>query len=202
VLLADPPVPATCEHVAERLGLADFGAGVAGASSIRRLIRLRVYRSAASWRLRENAQRRPDNDPLAARPLRPGRRPSARARTRTAARSADAQSPRPRRAAGQSPAAGPPRSPARQPGQRGIPRSWPAHGPLHASGIATCDSVLPAWPSCPPGLRPLFFRSGCVFGGGLPSPSDDGCLHPHSAGNQDRPTHRSGRRTSPHAWHT
>ena len=40
------------------------------------------------------------------------------------------------------------------------------------SGLATCASVRPSCPSCPPGVRPLFLRSD--RGAGLPSPSLDG----------------------------
>jgi uncharacterized protein (DUF1697 family) len=36
--------------------------------------------------------------------------------------------------------------------------------------------VLPSWPSCPPGLRPLLFRSDRGRGSGLSSPSLDGGL--------------------------
>ena len=43
------------------------------------------------------------------------------------------------------------------------------------SGLATCASVEPSCPSCPPGLRPLLFRSD-RRGGGLSSPSLDGGL--------------------------
>ena len=42
------------------------------------------------------------------------------------------------------------------------------------SGLATCASVVPLCPSCPPGLRPLLFRSDRGRGAGLASPSLDG----------------------------
>jgi hypothetical protein len=42
------------------------------------------------------------------------------------------------------------------------------------SGLAACINVRPSWPSCPPGFRPLFFRSD--RGVGLPSPSPEGGL--------------------------
>jgi len=44
------------------------------------------------------------------------------------------------------------------------------------SGLATCASVWPRCPSCPPGLRPLFFRSDRDRSGGLARPSLDGGL--------------------------
>jgi hypothetical protein len=43
-----------------------------------------------------------------------------------------------------------------------------------SSGSATCRSVLPSWPSCPPALRPVLFCSDPVRGAGLSNPSDDG----------------------------
>lgn len=48
VFFADPAGPGASEHVAQRFGFADSGAGSRSASSMRRLIRLRVARSAAS----------------------------------------------------------------------------------------------------------------------------------------------------------
>jgi hypothetical protein len=42
------------------------------------------------------------------------------------------------------------------------------------SGFATCASVWPGCSSCPPGLRPLFFRSDRDLGGGFANPSPDG----------------------------
>ena len=42
------------------------------------------------------------------------------------------------------------------------------------SGLATCASVWPGCPSCPPCLRPVFFRSDRDQGGGFASPSADG----------------------------
>ena len=44
------------------------------------------------------------------------------------------------------------------------------------SGFATCASVVPGCPSCPPGLRPVFFRSDRDLGGGFANPSPDGGL--------------------------
>ncbi len=44
------------------------------------------------------------------------------------------------------------------------------------SGRADCTSIAPLCPSCPPGLRPLRFRSDRGLGAGLASPSPDGGL--------------------------
>ena len=64
------------------------------------------------------------------------------------------------------PVTGRARSPARErPHQAGSCRN-------SRSGRVACASVLPSCPSCPPGLRPVFFRSD--RGDGLPSPSLDG----------------------------
>jgi hypothetical protein len=57
------------------------------------------------------------------------------------------------------------------------PAPQPAHGPGSCrtveSGSATCDSVDPGCPDCPPGLRPLLPRND--FGAGLTNgESDDG----------------------------
>jgi len=45
---------------------------------------------------------------------------------------------------------------------------------ISRSGRVTWASVFPSWPSWPPGLRPVFFRSDRFRGGGLPRPSPDG----------------------------
>jgi hypothetical protein len=55
-----------------------------------------------------------------------------------------------------------------QPAQ--APGSWTTT----SSGTATCRSVRPSRPGCPPGLRPDRLRSD--FGAGLSSPSADGGL--------------------------
>src|SRR5512135_194855 len=52
--------------------------------------------------------------------------------------------------------------PAQQPGS--CTTSW--------SGSATCISVVPSWPDCPPGLRPERRRND--RGAGFPNPSDEG----------------------------
>ena len=44
------------------------------------------------------------------------------------------------------------------------------------SGFATWASVWPGCPSCPPGFRPVFFRSDRGRGGGFANPSADGGL--------------------------
>jgi hypothetical protein len=44
------------------------------------------------------------------------------------------------------------------------------------SGPATLIIVVPSCPSCPPGLRPVFFRNALALDGVLPSPSLDGGL--------------------------
>jgi hypothetical protein len=67
-----------------------------------------------------------------------------------------------------SPVTGRPASPAPHRPQQ--PGSWR----ISRSGLATCASVVPLCPSCPPGLRPLFFRSD--LGAGLAGPSLDGGL--------------------------
>jgi hypothetical protein len=66
------------------------------------------------------------------------------------------------------PVTGRPASPALHRPQQ--PGSWPTS----RSGRATCASVVPLCPSCPPGLRPLRLRSDRGLGAGLPSPSLDG----------------------------
>ncbi len=48
--------------------------------------------------------------------------------------------------------------------------------PQAQSGPATRIIVVPSCPSCPPGLRPVFFRNAHGLGGVLPSPSQDGGL--------------------------
>src|SRR6266545_1560226 len=66
----------------------------------------------------------------------------------------------------------------------------PVHGPGSCTtscfGLATCRSVVPSWPCCPPGLRPVFLRNDLGFGAGLANPSDDGGLLelPESAANR------------------
>lgn len=60
---------------------------------------------------------------------------------------------------------GPPASPA--PHQPQPPGSWR----ISRSGLATCASVVPLCPSCPPGLRPLRLRSDRGLGVGLARPT-------------------------------
>ena len=54
----------------------------------------------------------------------------------------------------------------------------PEHDPgscrTSRSAFATCASVVPGCPSCPPGLRLVFFRSDRDLGGGFANPSADG----------------------------
>jgi hypothetical protein len=64
--------------------------------------------------------------------------------------------------------------PARQPAPH-RPQQ-PGSCRISRSGRATCASVVPLWPSCPPGLRPLLFRSDRGRGAGLASPSPGGGL--------------------------